>query len=88
MEFHDRRPNGHYPTEDDYTTPLSPRALTEANRRLVSSQPAYRAPDEKKRTRQANVQRHRARQRGTLGYDNIGGYLALMTGAGGAHGNK
>lgn len=35
--FNDRRPTGHFPTEDDYSVPLDKAGLTRANKRFRQS---------------------------------------------------
>lgn len=76
-EFHDRRPSAH-PTDDDFMAPVTRQSIAEANVRLRTATPDYRAQDMESRITDQAKRRHRARQTGHGDFETVGDYLAHL----------
>ena len=82
MDVRDRRPSGHLPGPDDFETPLTRQALTEANRRFKESGVPLAAgndPEEAARLiRKATKTRFNSRRRDVGDFDSVGSYLEYL----------
>ena len=80
--FHDRRPNRHLPTEEDYQTPLTRTMVTEANKRFRhSGVPRVIRSDPHtadRIVREATKQRFRSRRHSGQDFGSVGEYLDYL----------
>lgn len=82
MDIHDRRPNGHLPTPDDFEIPLTRQALIEAHRRFKESGvPLIAGNDSEeaaRRIRRATKGRFNLRVREGQDFGSVGDYLEYL----------
>lgn len=78
--FNDRRPSAR-PGDDDYSTPVNRDTLIDANARLRTATPAYKADRTNTQISTLAVQRHRSRQAGSGDFASVGHYLDFLQGS-------
>lgn len=80
--FRDRRPSGHLPKPEDYSTPLSRTALAEANARFRVSGVQRAAGNDSaaadRLIRRATKTRFNARHKGQEDFPDVGSYLEYL----------
>jgi hypothetical protein len=82
MDIRDRRPSGHLPGPDDFETPLTRQALTEANKRFKESGVPLAAGNDPveaaRRIRRATKGRFNLRVREGQDFGTVGDYLEYL----------
>ena len=80
--FRDRRPSGHLPKPEDFSTPLSRTALTKANNRFRQSGVQRAAGNDSVQAetivRRLTKERFNARHKGAEDFPDVGSYLQYL----------